>query len=222
MSDHVKNALKSFKVGGETVLRAKHFPTGTGVFIQRQKDRMKRRDKARARKLIQPENADQIIESFPISDNEVLHAITPGDFVLGDLLDRVVLKHGFPLRLDIATLSLSAKNVAMLARFLGESPELRITLLISHYFKNTNKEIFQALDTMILSVFSADRVSLKIARSHAKVILFDYPARFAWTIETSANLRSSNNVEQMTVFQSREVLAFHRRWMETLLNHRDE
>ena len=51
------------------------------------------------------------------------------------------------------------------------------------------------------------------ARNHAKVALFDC----GLVIETSANLRSSDNIEQITAVHDVELYDFHREWIAKLI-----
>jgi hypothetical protein len=39
-----------------------------------------------------------------------------------------------------------------------------------------------------------------------------------YVIESSANLRSCRNIEQFTMTNDRELLTFHRSWMETVID----
>lgn len=199
----------------EGAVRGRNFPVASNNFIQRKKDAMKRKDRAAARKLIRPENADAIVDLLPAA-GDTLHGITCGDFVMGDLIGRVVVKKGAPRRITISTLSLSVKNVEMFAGILAENEDLEVELLVSHYFQSTNGEIFTAIEALLCEKYP-DRFRVAVDRSHAKVLIFDFEEE-KWVFETSANLRSSNNIEQFTVSNCPELLDFHRGWILELMN----
>jgi hypothetical protein len=57
--------------------------------------------------------------------------------------------------------------------------------------------------------------SLSVARNHAKIILVSYDDNW-FTFETSANLRSSDNLETMTIFNDREIHDFHAEWIDEI------
>jgi hypothetical protein len=175
----------------------------------------KRRDKKAGRALIKPENSDQVIDAIPETPEETFHALVCGDFVFCDLLTRIVQRLGAPTTLTVATLSLSVKNLDSLVAMLKAAPDLRLHLLLSHYFQSTSKEIFVALEKLLSETFP-DRFQLTIGRSHAKVALFDYgrEGREPIIIETSANLRSSANLEQLAIFRGRDLADFHLGWIE--------
>jgi hypothetical protein len=207
--DPLRDAFKELR-DPEGGVRARNFPVKSRNFIQRKKDEMKRKDRSAARKLIRPENADAIVDVFPAPGDQV-HGITSGDFVMGDLIGQVVKRFGSPRRITISTLSLSVKNAELLARVLESSVDLEIELLISHYFQSTNGDIFRAIESLLSEKFPG-RFAVTVGRSHAKILLFDYSAS-AWVVETSANLRSSNNIEQFVISNDRALLDFHRGWI---------
>ena len=80
-------------------------------------------------------------------------------------------------------------------------------------FEKTNVGIFQHLTKA-----AADHPALTIAtaRTPAKVALFQFGKNDRLTIETSANLRSSQNIEQITAIADPALYAFHRQWLDEL------
>jgi hypothetical protein len=200
----------------EADVRSRHFPVATrGMTAVRRFNAAKRRDGKAGRALIRPENADQVIDQFPGSPDETLHCLVCGDFVFCDLITRTVSRLGVPEKLTLATLSLSTRNLDSLVAMMKAAPDLRLDLLLSHYFQSTSKEIFIALETLLVEPF-ADRFRLTIGRSHAKIALFDWGTESPvepLIIETSANLRSSANLEQLTVFRGRDLADFHAGWI---------
>lgn len=215
--DPLKEAFADL-VDPEGGVRERNFPVPSKNYIQRKKDAMKAKDRSAARKLIKPKNADQIIELLP-EPGDLVHAITCGDFVMGDCLGRFCDLRGCPSRLTISTLSLSVKNAEMFSRILEKNPSLEFELLLSHYFQSTNGDVFTAVERLISEKFP-DRARVGVNRSHAKIFLFDYKDdRRNWVIESSANLRSSNNMEQMTISNDRGLLDFHREWICEMLKN---
>lgn len=200
----------------EADVRARHFPVATrGMTAVRRFQAAKRRDRKAGRSLIRPENADQVIDLLPVEPEETLHALVCGDFVFCDLLTRIVERLGAPASLTVATLSLSMRNLDALVAMLTAAPAIQFHLILSHYFQSTSKEIFIALEKLLVETFP-DRFTLTIGRSHAKVAVFDYGQEGAdpLIIETSANLRSSANLEQLAAFRGRELADFHLGWIE--------
>ncbi len=196
----------------EKDVRSRKFPVATrGLNAHREFQVAKRRDAKAGKALIKPQNADQLIDMLPAGEGETLHALICGDFVFCNLITRLVERLGSPVEMTLATLSVSMKNLDALAAMLVACPDLRLHIVLSHYFQTTSKEIFIALETMISEKFP-DRFTVTCGRSHAKVALIDYGAG-CYVIETSANLRSSNNLEQLAIFRERELYDFHATWI---------
>lgn len=162
--------------------------------------------------IIRPEHADEILDAFPRGPGERLHALLSGDFIFCDLLTRLIDREGPPISATISTLSLSGKNCEALALVLKKKP-FPLHLIVSDFFRTMNPLIFGTIQNLLDEPF--ETVRLSNGRTHAKVAIFDYGER-CFVIEGSANLRSSNNLEQVFVVDDREVYEFHKAWMEEL------
>jgi len=213
---------KSAFLNREADARARKYPVPTQTtMIERQLNRFKRNDAKIFRTLMMPENADQVIDQLPLSEGEALHGVLCGDFVFCDLILRLVDRLGAPNQLTITTLSLSLKNLAGIDAMLSKFPGFPMHLVVSSYFQSTNKEIFIALQAMVGAKF-AERVTLTIGRAHAKLVLIDYgPETGCVVIETSSNLRSSNCLEQFSIFRNRQLHDFHLGWIEEFRKNRE-
>jgi hypothetical protein len=161
--------------------------------------------------LIRPENAAGVLQHLPAED-ERTHCLLRGDFVLCDLIPTIIQARGPALDVHIATLGLSAANAASLAELKKRGQIRTLTIICSLYFQQVDKATtFREVEATLKGV-----ADLVIERSHAKVICLPTRAGDSYVIEGSANLRSSDNLEQMTVYNDRETLAWHRDWMEEL------
>ncbi len=164
--------------------------------------------KGQARALIRAERADDLVTSLPRHEHESTHALLSGEFVLGDVIERVRALHGEPRALWIATLSVGIPNIATLRAACDAG--VAVTLLVSHYFQSADDELFGALER---AMADAPGFRLIVGRLHTKVLLFDF-AEWPLTITTSANLRSSGNLEQLDAFAAPPLFFFHRSWMQ--------
>lgn len=173
-------------------------------------------NRAGIRNLIRPENAAAILPHLPADDTERLHALLRGDFVLFDLIPAIIGHIGPVGHLRIATLGLSGANAHGLARLLASGQVERLTLVVSHYFQQVDKTTVYA---EVSAALAPHGVTPVVTRNHAKVILLpfrDRPDRV--TLEGSANLRSSDNIEQLCVFNSAATHDFHAVWIDALAN----
>ncbi len=176
-------------------------------------DAMNARARARRRKLVKPENAAFIMDALPQEPDDILHALTPGSFIFCDLLIAIA-KARKPRALYLSTLSMSTRNIDALAALITEKNCGTIGILTSNYFSKTNKEIFAHLEKRTAET---EGMRIGVARTHAKVSAFDFGDAGHLTIETSANLRSSDNIEQVSIFADPESFEFHREWICELL-----
>lgn len=190
----------------KTPQRDRAFPIATSLLpIQRQKENLKRQDRALAKKFVRPENAQNVVAALPIDEGDRTHAIVAGDFVFNDLLC-LICQINAPCRLSVATLSLSEKNVEALERELIAGQLKQLTLVVSHYFQSTSKTIFGAIHNRLAS--RAD-CKIVVARSHMKVAVFTFNGQAPLVVEGSANLRSSGNIEQLSIFRDTALAQFH-------------
>jgi hypothetical protein len=88
-----------------------------------------------------------------------------------------------------------------------------IDVLCSHYFSASDAAIYQQM----VEQFRRHGFRVVAMRTHAKILLMRQGATW-YAIESSANLRSSHNVETATVINSPEVFRFHREWILDLIN----
>lgn len=160
--------------------------------------------------LIRPDNAAGVLPHLP-GPGERTHCLLRGDFVLCDLIPQLIAAHGATAHLRIATLGLSAGNADTLAVLRETGQASALTLIVSHYFQGVDRsDVFRAVHTRL-----APLARLVVTRSHAKVICIP-TASAHFVIEGSANLRSSDNIEQMLITNDEETHAFHAAWLDEL------
>lgn len=185
------------------------FQIAPARIIRRVHDLHNARQRAARLSMVRPEHAATLATAiFDLAPGDRLHAITPGDFVFANLINQLcALAH--PTLLSIATLSLSKNNVAALASALDAGHCHSIDFLISEYFAKTSPAILACMT----EAASNRPWRIGTARTHAKITLLSP----ALVIETSANLRSSQNIEQITVLHDPALYAFHRAWLAPLM-----
>jgi hypothetical protein len=166
------------------------------------------------KELIRPENARSVLPHLP-GPGEHTHCALSGDFVLCDLIPAIIDARGRCTHLHIATLGLSSGNAATLAALRAKNQVDAITLICSHYFAQVDKT------TTYRDVVSrlAGLATIIVTRCHAKVICLPTAAGDHFVIVGSANLRSSDNTEQMTIFNDAETLSWYRTWLDSLRPH---
>ena len=143
---------------------------------------------------------------------EVIHAVMGGDFAAWDLVPAILDLAGRPTEeLFIATLGFNAQNSWHLCQLLDQGAIRRAHILASDYFAKADSSTFREAKTQL----QARGATLASTRNHAKVIGMAF-GRDAYVVEGSANMRSCNNLEQITMTNNRTLFEFHRRWIQSI------
>jgi len=160
--------------------------------------------------LIHPANAAELLAQLP-APGHVLHTVVKGDFILNDLITAIVRKTGPCPRLTVGTLSMNPENARELRKLLDAALVGGITMLISDYFFRTSRdaveECFQILPSPVTTWIKT--------RSHVKIALIPSGSN-SYVLHGSANLRSSANLENLTIENDRALLDWHQGWIDEL------
>lgn len=173
-----------------------------------------RQTRRRFRDARREQSAVAAIGELPDTD-EALHLLISGRFALWHMVPAMRELSGERIEeLRIATLGFSRDNIDALCSMLDAGQIDRVWLLCSHYFKGTSEEIFTHAQQQLAR--RPSHASFLSRRTHAKLLLLKLPDGRTFTVESSANLRSCKNIEQITILGSPEVYAFHRAWIDEL------
>jgi hypothetical protein len=142
------------------------------------------------------------------------HCWIDGTYSLWDLIPAIVeLIHPATIaELHVATLSFSQGNVASMLELLDAGKIGAMTLLCSHYFSATSKEIYD--DAAVGFASRGQRFSS--CRTHAKVMAIRLSDGLRFALESSANLRSCKNAEVFSLIHDADLYDFHRSCIEEL------
>jgi hypothetical protein len=163
------------------------------------------------KKLINPANAAALLDWLP-GPGEHTHCALRGDFVLCDLIPAVIGHLGRCDDLMIATLGMSAANADCLGVLVERGLIGQLTIVCSHYFREVDKTTtFREVSARL-----EGKARIIVTRCHAKIICLPTSSGDWFVFEGSANLRSSDNTEQLTIFNDQSVDAFHRAWLGSL------
>ena len=117
-------------------------------------------------------------------------------------------------RLYLTTLGFSRDNLAQLAILIGGGAiqPLQTRILCGDFFRRADSGLWDVGKLMA----KEHGFTFKSYRNHTKLILAELAGR-CYVVESSANLRSCQNVEQFTITQSRELFDFHAGWIDECL-----
>lgn len=145
---------------------------------------------------------------------ESVHALLGGEFVLACAIPVILDAIGQPCELDICTLGTNDAAVDLILREAEAGRVTRFRILLSQYFEQMDRS---TCSRVVERIRAAGHVAA-VARNHTKLMLWRPQAgsdRF--TLEGSANLRSSVNLEQLTITNDRALYDFHQAWLGELL-----
>lgn len=165
------------------------------------------------------ENAEAFARQIDLSPGARTFAWVSGNFIFGDVIEALVTARGVGIRrLYICSLSISQENIDSLRNVMMLNDDMleRLVLVFSGYQYSHEKYnlvpyMYRELDDPL------NRVQIAFGRWHAKLITMETFQRHTITIHGSANLRSSNSVEQIMVeVDNRELHDFNAAIMEDI------
>lgn len=152
---------------------------------------------------------------------ESLHFVVDGRFEPCDLIPatRRLSDPAAIRRLDLTTLGVNNDNTACLASGIDQGKILECNVLVSQYFFRVESPDYQYLKSEIET--RGGRVHNN--RVHTKLILMEMTDGTNWyTIEGSGNLRSCQSIEQFVMTNDRDLLLFHRAWIDEYIQSRGD
>lgn len=160
------------------------------------------------------ESAAEAIGELPEA-GESIHVVISGRYSLWDCVPAIIETGGEAVEsLYVATLGFSKRNVEAMSQLMDDEQIGRLRLLASHYFKGTNRDVYAFAVETLARHPQAEFLSL---RTHCKILLVKTASR-SLVIESSANLRSCKNLEQMVIVNDAELWRFHAAWMDQLFH----
>ena len=175
--------------------------------------------KATVRRALMFKEAKELLCALP-TPGESVHAIMTGRYDLMLLLVALLDLHPAPCkRLYVATLAFNKRNAVELLALLESGKIGGLTLLASSFFRDHNKGLVEWFAEEIAEYPGSVAA---YARNHAKVICFDFADGAGLVLETSANLRTNGNWEQLTVMRDRPLHDWHALWISERTGQADE
>lgn len=129
----------------------------------------------------------------------------PGNFVFGDFLEALVFKKRLmPSEMYITTLGMSQDNVDSIVNLVDYLGCKKVNLLVSHYFHGVERH---KLVPYMEREFSGKPIDVAVLQSHCKIALI-FSNKGNILISGSANLSSSNNVEQFIIMHDPNTIDY--------------
>lgn len=168
------------------------------------------------------ENAEQFAKQIDLTPGSRTFAWISGSFIFGDIIEALITARSVGIKkLYITSLSFSQENIDSLKNvqlIMGHELE-RMVLIFSGYQYSHEKYglvpyMYQELDD------SRNRVQIAFGGWHNKIITMETVHGHTITIHGSANMRSSNSIEQIMVeIDDRDLHQFNVDLMERIAEY---
>jgi hypothetical protein len=157
---------------------------------------------------IKTKNAADLATKIKVAPNERLYCILNGSFIFGDLIEQLIFRKNLLVNeLTIATLSLSKTNIDGLAELMKLEYIEKFNLIVSDYFYS--HERYKLVPYIYEMLDHDNKFQLAVGMTHTKICLMKTDNDDYVVIHGSANLRSSNNIEQIMIENNKELYDFN-------------
>ena len=163
------------------------------------------------------QNAQDLAKKIDLQSKENLFCIVDGSFVFGDFILAFLHYHNIKaVRMDISTLSLSMHNIVGLETFMKKGYIENLNFLIGYYFyaherKGLMEAVYERLDF-------DNKLQVSVCRNHMKSVTILTDRGNKIVIHGSANLRSSDNLEQFSLEFDSDKYDFITNFNDNLIN----
>jgi len=163
-------------------------------------------------------NAQKMAAELTTEKNVRYFCVVSGNFIFGDIIEAFIIKHKLKVKhLIISTLSMSENNIDSLGNLIEWKILKKLDLIVSDYFYSHEK--YQLIPYIYTELDNKDcDFQLSVCRSHTKITLLETECGKYFVFHGSANLRSSDNIEQFCIEENEDLFYFNKQWHEVLIN----
>ena len=166
--------------------------------------------------LLKYEYALDLAKKIVIEKNCRYFCITNGSFISGDFIEALIVKNNFHVKkMTVSTLSLSQNNVDSFINLIKGGFVEQLNLIVSVYFFSHERHglinyIYKNLDI-------DNKFQLAVANTHCKTCIIETYDDLYIVIHGSNNLRSSGNIEQFSIEESKELFDFNNDYQDRII-----
>ncbi|MCI8438099.1 MAG: hypothetical protein HFF73_01105 [Oscillospiraceae bacterium] len=158
------------------------------------------------------ENAEQMADSLDYSKDYFV--FVPGNFIFGDFLEALCYKKRLaPDEIYITTLGMSQDNVDSIVNLTDYLGCKKVNLIVSHYFAGVERH---KLIPYMQREFAGKQIDVAVLQSHCKIALI-FSSKGNILISGSANLSSSNNVEQFVIMHDEKTITYVKKRLDNIM-----
>lgn len=171
-------------------------------------------------------NALEMCRDMRLCEGFRMFAFVAGNFVFGDLLEAMTQTRRWTIsKMTIQTLSLNRYNIDSIANIVKMSGMEELRILISYYwyanYLNAKKGEQALVPYLFETLEPLTNLSVAIMRTHSKVVSVLTNKGNKVVMHGSANLRSSDNIEQVCIECDPDLYDFVERFADEALAEYD-
>lgn len=154
-----------------------------------------------------------------LATGEAQYVLVAGSFIFGDFLEALIVEKNWLVdEMIIATLSMGQNNIDSLCNLVAGGYVDKVNLIISDYWY-ANEYRSKKGGVAYLKDKLGENLTFAAAGLHTKVTLIKTSCDKHLVMHGSANLRSSQNIEQVCLENNPELYEFNRGWMSRILDN---
>lgn len=167
-------------------------------------------------RMIKYSNAEKLASDILIEKGDRFYTFVSGNFIFGDFIEAYVVQKNLHLKsMTISTLSMNENNIDSLANLLNGDYSDKLNLIVSDYFYENEK--FKMIPYLLDKLDVDNKLQLAVCRSHTKICIFETYDGMKFSIHGSANLRSSDNIEQFCIEECEELYDFNKSFHDEII-----
>lgn len=159
------------------------------------------------------------IKYFP-KKNEAFYILLEGNFIFGDFIIQFITQYQIQLHeLTIITLSITRNNIEALDELIKKGYCDKINLVLSEYYIRTEK-IKQTKTIELLNKITTQNQNFNLysTETHQKIVLLHTKLNNKIVFHGSANMKGSQNFEQLMIDNNNELYDFNYNNFKKLTN----
>ncbi|MBL1319577.1 MAG: hypothetical protein COA63_000760 [Methylophaga sp.] len=162
--------------------------------------------------------SDLAKEIGDIKDTRIF-ALVSGRFIAGDLIEALCVENNWSVeRMTISTLSMSQDNIDSLKNLVVGGYVEHLDIIVSDYFYSHERNKNGLVQYIYEHLDRGNRFQLAVASVHTKICMIKTKCGLNIVIHGSANLRSSDNIENIIIEDCKELYNFNMEWHNSILN----
>ena len=171
--------------------------------------------KKRKTKNVNYKYAQDFAKQIKIEKDSRYYAFIDGSFIFGDFIEAYLVGNDIKAKVTLSTLSLSQENVDSFANLLDKGYISELNIIVSDYFFAHERNL---LIRYMYEVLDIDNMfQLAVCRTHTKITLIEHEDKKI-VISGSANLRTSDNLEQVSIEENEDLYNFNYNVHKNILN----